>query len=187
MVVIGASEFRGFFIVESKKYLKVNMHPTPQKVWYKQFWPWFLIALPVISMIVSLNMLRFALNGEDSLVVDEYYKQGKAININLQKIEMAKKLNIKAQMRINDNSVELHFTDGKPGSAAALNLVFYHATQKHKDTTFTLIKDASETYRALIDTDLTGKWQVSLQPHDELWKIQQTISLPQKQSITFIP
>ena len=163
------------------------MLPTQQKVWYKQFWPWFLIALPVSSMIVSLNMLRFAINSEDSLVVDEYYKQGKAINVNLQKIELAKELNLRAQLLISDNSVELIFTDGKPSSATALNLMFYHATQKHKDISLILIKDASDTYRALIDSDLTGKWQVSLQPHDEKWKIQQTISLPQKRQITFIP
>jgi hypothetical protein len=163
------------------------MLPTPQKVWYKQFWPWFLIALPVSSMILSLNMLRFAINSEDSLVVDEYYKQGKAINVNLQKIEMAKTLNLKAQLLIDDNSVEMRFTDGELDSSAALNLVFYHATQEHKDMSLILIKDASDTYRALIDTDMTGKWQVSLQPHDEEWKIQQTISLPQQQAITFIP
>jgi hypothetical protein len=163
------------------------MLPTQEKVWYKQFWPWFLIALPVTSMAVSLNMLRFALNSEDSLVVDEYYKQGKAINVRLQKIELAKDLNLKAKLLISDNSVELVFTDGKPASATALNLVFYHATQKHKDISLTLIKDAGDTYRALINTDLTGKWQVSLQPHDEEWKIQQTISLPQQRPIIFIP
>lgn len=163
------------------------MLPTPQKVWYKQFWPWFLIVLPVTSMIVSLNMLRFAINSEDSLVVDEYYKQGKAINLNLQKIEMAKNLNLKAQLLVNDNSVELHFIDGELDSAVALDLIFYHSTQEHKDMSLTLIKDANDTYRALFDADLTGKWQVSLQPHDEQWKIQQTISLPQQQSITFIP
>jgi hypothetical protein len=163
------------------------MHPTPEKVWYKQFWPWFLIAIPFTSMILSLSMLRFAFTGEDSMVVDDYYKQGKGININLQKIEKARSLNLKTQLLVSENSVELNFTDGELASAAALNLHFYHVTQEDKDTSITLIKDANGTYRGLIETNLTGKWQVSLQPYDEKWKIQQTISFPQTRPITFIP
>jgi hypothetical protein len=163
------------------------MHPTPQKVWYKQFWPWFLIAVPFTSMILSLSMLRFAFNGEDSMVVDDYYKQGKGINVNLQKIEMAKSLNLKAQLLVRENSVELIFTHGELSSGAALNLNFYHVTQENKDTSITLLKDAKGTYRGLIDADLSGKWQVSLQPHDQQWKIQQTISFPQSGPISFVP
>ena len=54
-----------------------------QTPWYKQFWPWFLITVPVLTVIMSGFLIHFATSGEDSLVIDDYYKEGKAINITL--------------------------------------------------------------------------------------------------------
>ena len=48
--------------------------------WYKEFWPWFLIAVPIITLIMGGVLLKLAISTEDSLVVDDYYKEGKAIN-----------------------------------------------------------------------------------------------------------
>ncbi len=48
--------------------------------WYKQFWPWFLIAVPLITLVMGGVLLKLAISTEDSLVVDDYYKEGKAIN-----------------------------------------------------------------------------------------------------------
>lgn len=163
------------------------MHPIPNKLWYKQFWPWFLIAIPLASIFLSINLLRLALNSEDSLVKDDYYKQGKAINLSLQKIQMAKALGLKTLLRVNPRGVELIFTHGQLDSGAALELSFYHPTQKHKDQVLTLIRDASGSYRAPLEQAMVGKWQVSLQPYDKQWNIQQTIALPQQQPITFTP
>jgi len=163
------------------------MHPIPNKPWYRQFWPWFLIAIPLASMVLSINMLRLALNSEDSLVKDDYYKQGKAINFSLKKIKMAKTLGLQTQLKVNPQGVELIFTQGQVESGAALELNFYHVTQKHKDQLLSLTKDASGIYRAPLEQALIGKWQVSLEPYDKKWKILQSITLPQQQSISFNP
>ena len=48
--------------------------------WYRQFWPWFLIALPGSVVIASLVTVYIAFSGADSLVVDNYYRDGLAIN-----------------------------------------------------------------------------------------------------------
>ena len=57
--------------------------------WYKQFWPWFLIAVPVITVIMSGFLIHFATSTQDTLVIDDYYKEGKAINARLDKVEAA--------------------------------------------------------------------------------------------------
>lgn len=41
------------------------------KPWYRQFWPWFLIALPGVSAAVSGGMLYAALHGGDVVVPHE--------------------------------------------------------------------------------------------------------------------
>jgi hypothetical protein len=163
------------------------MHPTPNKPWYQQFWPWFLIGIPLASMVLSINLLRLALNSEDSLVKDDYYKQGKAINFSLEKIKRAKALGLKTQLTVEPQGLQLVITQGQVESGAALALNFYHVTQKHKDQLLTLTRDASGVYRAPLEKALIGKWQVSLEPYDKQWKILQAITLPQQQSITFNP
>ncbi|MFT6897334.1 MAG: hypothetical protein ACJA13_001740 [Paraglaciecola sp.] len=162
-------------------------YATDTKKWYKQFWPWFLIAFPLCSMILSFNMLRFAFNGDDSMVVDDYYKQGRAINLSLGKIEKAKALNIKSLLTISGDQLTLSFPQGQPQDGSALKLSFYHVTQKYKDQAYDLIKDASGVYRATAARDLGGKWRVVLEPHDSEWKIQQTLSFPQARAIPFNP
>ena len=39
--------------------------------WYKQFWPWFIIALPASVVVASFFTLWLAISNPDPLVVDE--------------------------------------------------------------------------------------------------------------------
>ena len=60
--------------------MKSNQQPngvnTPVEIepWYKQFWPWFIIALPASVVIASFFTLYLAVSNPDHLVVtdDEY-------------------------------------------------------------------------------------------------------------------
>lgn len=158
-----------------------------KKAWYKQFWPWFLIIVPLSSMVLSFNMLRLAFDTEDSLVEDDYYKEGRAINLSLNKLEEAKRRNISTSILFTASGVEVTINSGQLEDGAALTLDFFHATQSNKDFSVMLLKDASGRYRADIEQDVQGKWRVSLHPHDQSWKIQQTIGLPQTQAIEFNP
>lgn len=39
--------------------------------WYKQFWPWFIIALPASVVVASFFTLWLAISNPDHLVVDD--------------------------------------------------------------------------------------------------------------------
>ncbi|MDX2417718.1 MAG: FixH family protein [Xanthomonadales bacterium] len=44
--------------------------------WYRQFWPWFIIALPASAVIASFITLWLAISNPDHLVVtDNEYRQ----------------------------------------------------------------------------------------------------------------
>jgi len=43
-------------------------HDTP---WYRQFWPWFIIALPASAVAAGLLTLWIAMSNPDHLVIDE--------------------------------------------------------------------------------------------------------------------
>jgi len=157
------------------------------KVWYKQFWPWFLIVVPLSSMVLSFTMMNFAFNSEDSMVIDDYYKEGRSINLQIQKLQQAKVLNIATKTQVFADTVEVRFITGAPDNGTALTLDFYHSTQKFKDFSVTLLRDANGIYRAPFSGEVSGKWQLSLHPINEDWKIQQVISLPQANAFDLKP
>ncbi len=160
---------------------------TDTQPWYKQFWPWFLIIVPLSSMIFSLNYAKLAVTTDNDLVVDEYYKEGRVINNRLDKIEQAQTLNITTQLRIEEERVALTFLSGAPKQGQALKLNFYHVTIASRDFELLLSRDANGVYRGFHTAPISGKWKISLMPLDAQWKIQQTVTLSKASDITFNP
>lgn len=159
---------------------------TPQP-WYKQFWPWVLIILPTIAVIFSINMLFIAMDTEDTLVVDDYYQEGKWINIQLAKIHKAQALGIQGKLTVVNNRIEVTIQSNTPLDGAALTLDFHHATLSELDFHVQLLKNAAGRYVAEHSSDIAGKWQVTLTPFDQQWKIQENINLPRSDAITLAP
>jgi uncharacterized protein len=48
--------------------------------WYRQRWPWLLIAGPAIVVVASLTSAWLAVTTDDALVANDYYKLGLSIN-----------------------------------------------------------------------------------------------------------
>ena len=72
-------------------------HPIADtKPWYRQFWPWFIIALPASAVIAGLTTVYIAFDEPDGLVVDDYYKEGLAINQTLARDQRAAQLGLSA-------------------------------------------------------------------------------------------
>jgi hypothetical protein len=163
------------------------MQSDIQKVWYKQFWPWFLIVLPLTSMVLSFSMLNLAFNSEDSMVIDDYYKEGRGINLKIQKLQQAKILNISTKVQVFSDYVEVVFISSALKNGEAITLDFFHSTQKFKDFSVTLLRDANGIYRAPLTRDVLGKWKLSLHPFDNNWKIQKVVSLPQSKPFDLKP
>ena len=155
--------------------------------WYKEFWPWFLIAVPIITLIMGGVLLNLAISTEDSLVVDDYYKEGKAINARLDKEAIARRKNITTDLTIEDGSIALEFHSGIPQEGNAVKLSFYHVTLEERDVSVLLSRDAKGIYRGFVEEDLDGKWRVSLTRIDDSWKIQNTIYLPHSGKMKFNP
>jgi hypothetical protein len=73
--------------------------PNP---WYKEPWPWFFLAPIVASMIVGFSMLGVAIDTNDGLVTDDYYRQGVLYNENLERDEKAKELGITGALTMDE-------------------------------------------------------------------------------------
>jgi uncharacterized protein len=162
---------------------------NPQKIlpadadtiaWYRQFWPWFLIILPGIVVIASLITVFIAFKKADSLVVDNYYKEGRSINNTFAEIHTAKTLGIKGTISITDDNVGVAFLSNTAITDDEILLSFSHPFNKEQDLSIHLKNAGNGLYRATFPENLSGKWYISLKSltATKPWQINKTIELP---------
>ena len=155
------------------------------KPWYKQFWPWFIMALPASAVIAGITTVFIAYENADSLVVDDYYKEGKAINMRTARIKEAEKRGYSANLeRLKGNFVNLTFTSSKPVDPE-LTLKWVHPTQSERDFEMTLSRQADGSYQGLAAAATEGRWYLQLSAAEE-WLLKTEISTSSV-SATFNP
>ena len=139
--------------------------------WYKQFWPWVLIILPLCAVVASVSTLFIAIANKPDMVVEHYYKKGKAINVDLTRLDNAYKLALKFELAVTENTIVLTQRYGEPQNAA-LRLRFIHRTQKAKDFDMLMTSDASGLYKAALNKPIDGKWTIQLESFNASRRIQ---------------
>ncbi len=128
--------------------------------WYRQFWPWFLILLPASVVVAGLFMLYIANRGADDLVVDDYYKNGLAINRQLEKKERSKALGISALLNFSDQHVTV--TTSGPVDAPRLNLLLSHPLEADRDFRVEPSRIAPGIYQAQLPAEIAPRWHWTL-------------------------
>lgn len=145
--------------------------------WYKQFWPWFLIGLPASAVVASFYTLYLASSGHNDLVVGDYYKEGKAINLQLTELNAALKRHIQAELVRQEDGLDFVLSGDNLPVALPLQVSFHHATLASKDFTVMLTADGSgRRYHLSTSKPLSGRWHVRAEPYDSRWRIQATVN-----------
>lgn len=143
--------------------------------WYQQFWPWFLILLPATVVVAGISMVFIANEGADDLVVDEYYKNGLAINRKLEKKERAAQLGISAQLFIKGENIIVK-TAGTV-DAAQLQLQLSHPLESDRDFDTVLIQSTAGEYRGRLQEAVAPRWHWALQlPGEQGWRVDGSVT-----------
>ncbi|MGR5444826.1 FixH family protein [Vibrio jasicida] len=153
------------------------------KPWYKQFWPWFLIILPLTVVIWTIVTVVVFANNSVSLVAEDYYKKGKGINIDISKMNVARDLGLNATVSSDDKTVVISFNKGELPHFPALTATFTHRTLPDRDFTKLLTADAKGNYRLTQEDSIQGPWFVELEPHNKEWMIQGRVEFPAQPTI----
>ena len=144
--------------------------------WYRQFWPWFIIALPTTVVIAAFATLYIANRHSDDMVVDEYYKEGLAINQRLAKQETALALNINAELEFSDADVTARVAG--ENRATALRLLLSHPMEADRDLEIILSRVSAGEYRGQLPYPIGQRWHWSLiRDGDPAWRLDGTLSL----------
>lgn len=156
------------------------------KVWYKQFWPWFLIALPMTAVIGSMITINIAFTDADGLVKDDYYKEGLAMNMDIARKQNAENLGVTAKTRFNlqEGDISVTLNDASVGNLDKLLISLIHPTRSDNDMNIVLQRTADRRYQGKIEQDVNpGNWWVRISPENDSWYIEGRLFLPKENQL----
>jgi len=163
-----------------------TQHSAP---WYKYPFVWFILSIPAAAVIAGMNMLWLAIDTDDGLVADDYYKQGLAINKNLARERLASELAISADFEYDAALGKVGLSLNKGGLATypeTLLFSFEHATRSGMDKQIELMHGQNNLYMGYVMEALPdGVWHIKLADVD--WRIGARVNLSSGASIQLKP
>jgi hypothetical protein len=141
------------------------MAPPP---WFRQPLVWMLIAIPGSAVVFGIYMIYLAISTADGLVVDDYYKEGLAINQQIARDARAAELALAAEIEIDAGSghVKVVFDQGRlPAAPDDLLLALRHPTREVHDIDVPLQAVSPQQYVGTANGGVhPGIWHLEL--HD---------------------
>lgn len=164
----------------------MNIH-KPKLPWYREPWVWLLIALPMTAVIGSMLTIYLAVSTADGLVVDDYYKRGKAINLDLARDTAAARYQLKASIDLDlrDNHMQLLLESATAEFPKSLTFSLLHPTQAGYDQVITLQHTGDGVYSGSIHEVARGNWYLQLEADD--WRLSGSMQIPQTQTTVLLP
>ncbi|MGH6623008.1 MAG: FixH family protein [Burkholderiaceae bacterium] len=170
----------------------------PIRSWYREPWPWLIMAPPAAAVVVGLVMLTLAITSYDGLVSDDYYKQGLGINQILRRDERAGALNYRAHAIWSDDGrrVQVRFVGADNASASASNeaglpdelrLRLVHPTRAGRDQMITLHLRAPGQYEAELTPPEAGRWQLTIEDLPRTWRVTGDWAVPGANEVVLAP
>ncbi len=140
--------------------MATSLPSSDSKPWHRQFWPWFLMALPASVVVAGLTTLYIANIHSDDLVADEYYKDGLAINLQLEKQSRANDLGLTAQFQFSrqEGVGRVRVTVNGLSDVKLLNLALSHPLEADKDFAVQLKEIEPGVYTAVLQHPIAARW-----------------------------
>jgi len=146
----------------------------PPKPWYRQLWPWLLMTMPAAAIVGGAITFWLAATSNNALVVDDYYREGKAINRELARDRMAAQFGLAAELtRQPDASATLRISAHREAALPPfVNLRLIHATRAELDRTISLARVGEGRYAApQAQLPEAGRWNVVIEDPDRHWRL----------------
>ncbi|NMG74538.1 FixH family protein [Aromatoleum diolicum] len=167
--------------------MRVASLKSSTEPWYRQGWPWFLMAIPAVSVVAGLVTLWLAVSTWDGLVVDDYYQEGKTIEKTLARSERAAELGLVAELSVRSDEVSLSLT-----AAAGVTLpptvvlTIAHPTRAGMDQVL-LLKPRDGVFVAPVAPLSAGRWLIQMEDESRGWRMNGTVNVPADAVVRIVP
>ncbi|MBZ0106469.1 MAG: FixH family protein [Sulfuricella denitrificans] len=154
------------------------------KPWYREPWPWILMAGPAVVVVAGFVTAWLAVSTEDGMVEDDYYKKGLAINQTLARDQMARSLQLKAQLMLGSDATQLRVMlqkgSGDEVLPPILRLKILHPTRSDMDRVVMLKKSDSGYYEGQLKALEPTRWRLILEDADSHWRLSGKLHMPRE-------
>lgn len=164
--------------------------PSPKGVqaaapWYMHRWPWLLMLGPFVVVVAGAFTMWLAVSRPDALVMDDYYKEGKAINQDLRRDRTAAGMKLQANLRYDPASGKLAgnvHSFGQP-LQGKIHLTLAHSTLPEKDVSLDAVVDEKGDFSVALPMLDTARWQVQIENDRHDWRLHGEWAWPQEAGI----
>ena len=147
----------------------MNNH-EPKHNWRREPLVWFIISLPLAAVIGGIITIYLAIESDDGLVTDDYYKRGLEVNKTLQRDNIAAILDLKADVSFSENKVNIKLQgNDKFDPPESVHASFLHPTKKGMDREANLLKTTNNDYVATMKQLPAGRWYLLIEAQD--WRL----------------
>ena len=158
-----------------------------QKPWYREPWPWLLIAGPAAVLVAGAVTIWLALRSNDGLVADDYYRRGLAINQVLVRDREAARLGLRASVRMTASGAVEVTLSGDPVYPRAVMLTLVHPTRAGEDQSFPLARVGRGVYRSQEGLLPKGRRNAVLEDEAGTWRLAGQWLLPADRPLELTP
>ena len=163
-----------------------NMHKTLEP-WYRQGWPWFLIAIPAVAVVAGMITLWLAVTSWDGLVVDDYYQEGKTIEKTIERSLKAAELGLIADVRLRAEEVTLDLSSAPNAPLPpTVVLTVSHPTRAGMDQVVVL-KRRDGVFAAPLAPLSAGRWLLQVEDESHTWRMNGSANIPADSVIRIVP
>lgn len=132
---------------------------------------WLIIGLPLTAVVASIITVTIASRSADTLVRDEFQKEGLALNQVTERDRQAFALDVAAALRVSGDELQVELRSRLQSQPERLTLSLVHPTLVEKDVLVTLRHLGQGLYAGQIPNLRGVNWQVFLLPQDESWRL----------------
>ena len=165
----------------------MNRTPDDEVVrWYSVPMMWLVVGIPLASVLGGVAMIFLAINNDDGLVDDDYYKDGMEINRVLDRDRKAYELELRAQYQLRPGSIEVRIfnaPDVEMTSVPALKLL--NATRQGLDQVVQLHKNFGGNYTGPMEPLQAGRWYITLGTAN--WRLTGSLQVPGSNAGMLVP
>ena len=145
---------------------------TMPRHWSREPWPWILMSLPASAVVAGFATLWLAIQSDNSMVVDDYYKEGKAINQRIARDERASELGLGARVTLADGGLAIVLSGTLPQPLEVLGVRFVHVAHAEHDREVVARAAADGRLSLPGPLDLApGRYRVHLEPPARDWRL----------------
>ena len=144
--------------------------PQTVRPWYREPWPWLLMAPPAAAVLAGAATVWIALASSDGLVADDYYKRGLAINQIIHRETAAAGYGVTARVDASLGHIRVHL-EGRMQPPEALFVQLAHTTRAGNDHRLRLVRMTTNLYEAELPQLAPGRWRVSIEDPRGEWRV----------------